>query len=356
LSDPFRPGPVALLGSGETSPVGGRLFEALAARRGGAGPLRIAVLETPAGFEPNSAQVAGSVAEFLLRRLAGRRPAVEVVPARERGTAHSPDDPALLPPILRADLLFLGPGSPTYAVRQLSGSLAWQAVVARHRQGATTVLASAAVVAAGSLALPVYEIYKAGSPLHWAKGLDLFGSYGLSLVLVPHWNNRDGGEKLDTRRCYLGEARFGALRAMLPPGHVVVGVDENTALVLDPDEGTGEVHGEGGATVIREGRETRIGSSQRFGLSLLGDFDRAGGDRQPSPEILAAAPAEEGGAHPEVPPEVAALASAREEARIRKDWAAADALRERIASLGWRVADSPSGQIVLPEEPGGGRG
>jgi len=52
-----------LLGSGETSLAGGRVFESLA--RVLPTPLRVVVLETPAGFEPNSAQVAGHVADFL---------------------------------------------------------------------------------------------------------------------------------------------------------------------------------------------------------------------------------------------------------------------------------------------------
>ena len=56
-------GQIAFLGSGETSLAGGRVFEALA--RALPQPLRIAVLETPAGFELNSHQVAGKVAEFL---------------------------------------------------------------------------------------------------------------------------------------------------------------------------------------------------------------------------------------------------------------------------------------------------
>ena len=86
----------------------------------------------------------------------------------------------------------MGPGSPTYAVRQLADSLAWHRLIARHRVGATLALASAAVIAISALALPVYEIYKAGQDLHWQPGLDLFGAYGLKLVFVPHWNNAEG--------------------------------------------------------------------------------------------------------------------------------------------------------------------
>ena len=81
-------------------------------------------------------------------------------------------------PLLEADLIFMGPGSPTYAVRQLQGQPglalhAWRATAWERR----LVLASAAVVAISAYALPVYEIYKVGEDLHWNEGLDFFGLY-----------------------------------------------------------------------------------------------------------------------------------------------------------------------------------
>jgi hypothetical protein len=46
---------------------------------------------------------------------------------------------------------------------------------------------------------------------------------------------------------------------------------------------------------------------------------------------------------PEVPEEVRRLAAERDMARARKDFAAADALRDQIAGLGYQVTDSPQG-------------
>jgi len=135
-----RSGLVALLGSGETSPSGGLAFEAVVSRL--AGPPRVAVLETPAGFKLNSAQVAGRVADFLRQRLQNYKPEVAVVPARKRHTTFSPDDPALARLLLKANLIFLGPGSPTYAVRQLRDSQVWHTLVAQQRLGAAIVRTS----------------------------------------------------------------------------------------------------------------------------------------------------------------------------------------------------------------------
>ena len=65
------------------------------------------------------------------------QPQIVLVLARKKATPFSPDNPALLQLLRNADLIFLGPGSPTYATRQLRDSLAWYTVVARHRHRAT---------------------------------------------------------------------------------------------------------------------------------------------------------------------------------------------------------------------------
>jgi hypothetical protein len=332
------------LGSGETSRAGGRVFESLA--RVLSAPLRLAVLETPAGFELNTDRVAGRVADFLAVRLQNYRPEVTVVAARQRGTPFSPDDPDITAPLRDADLIFMGPGSPTYAVRQLTQSLAWHRLVARHRVGATLAFASAAVIAVSAWALPVYEIYKAGHDLHWQPGLDLFGAYGLKLVFIPHWNNAEGGAELDTSRCFMGRSRFEALQAMLPPDATVVGIDEQTALAVDLAlHDTAEVMGAGDVTVLRAGEVRCFEPGGRFSLTEFGPFrwpqPAAGLPQEVWNEALAA---HEAAALPlQVPAEVLALATERQAARERRDWAAADRLRSEIEALGWRVQDAPEG-------------
>src|SRR3989442_8736968 len=199
------PGPIILFGSGESLPEAQAIHDSILKTL--SPPVRACVLETPAGFETNSAQVAGRLGEYLRFRLQNYRPEITVVPARRRGTAHSPDDQAIAEPIFRANYLVLGPGSPTYAVRQLRDSFTWQAVVARHRLGYPLVLASAATIAVSDHALPVYEIYKVGEDLHWKRGLNLLGPNGASIAFIPHWDNNDGGDDLDTSRCFMGKAR-----------------------------------------------------------------------------------------------------------------------------------------------------
>ena len=51
----------------------------------------------------------------------------------------------------------------------------------------------------------------------------------------------------------------------------------------------------------------------------------------------------------EIPPEVRELVEARSEARAARDWPAADAARDRLATLGWDVVDGPDGPVVTPK-------
>src|SRR5689334_17250196 len=172
-------GKIAFLGSGETSLAGGRIFESLA--RDLQGPLRIALMETPAGFELNSAQVVGRVGEFMANRLQNYKPVVDVVAARKKDSPFDPNDPEIVKPLLYANMIFMGPGSPTYAIRQLKGTLAWDVIRARHRLGATLIFASAATISICAHALPGYAVYKVGQDIFETDGLDFLNDFGLHL-------------------------------------------------------------------------------------------------------------------------------------------------------------------------------
>jgi hypothetical protein len=344
-------GQLAFISSGETTPAGGALFRKITADlpRG----FRIALLETPAGFEPNSEAVARRVADAMRLRLGEKSPEVALVPARRKGTGCSPDSPEVIRPIHRADMIYLGAGSPTYAVRQLRGSLAWEAVLAAWQQDALLVLASAAAVAAGTLALPVYEIFKAGEDPAWKPGLDLLAPLGWKLAVVSHWNNAEGGEELDTSRCFIGRERFEAMLPSLPPGTTILGLDELTAAILDWRSGTCAVEGKGTVTICREGGEKIVRAGEKFPLDDLGVY------RPPAARFgVGDAVWEEvrrvrsGGGSPEAPAEVTALLAERNKFRKAGDYARADGIRSEIEKSGWQVLDTPEGPELRPKSGG----
>ncbi|MBI5952919.1 MAG: cysteinyl-tRNA synthetase [Chloroflexi bacterium] len=339
-------GRIAFLGSGETSLAGGRIFESLA--RHIPSPLRIAVMETTAGFELNSPQVAGRVADFLQTRLQNYNPTIDLVPARKKGTEFSPDNPEILKPLLTANLIFMGPGSPSYAVRQLKDTLAWDIIRARHRLGATLVFASAATISIGAWALPVYEVYKVGEDVHTKRGLDLFTDYGMDLSFVPHWNNADGGIDLDTSRCFFGIERFEQWRSLLPAENIVVGLDEHSGVIVDFEAGCCEVSGVSSVSVLKSDDMKIHPAGAKFLLSELGQFEMPAsleeGIRPDVWEMLRQAnqPADDA-----PPAEILDLLEQRKAARDRKDFAASDRLRGQISALGWAVQDGKEGQKVV---------
>lgn len=377
-----KPGLIVLFGSGEISPTGRKVFEHVL--RSLPPSPHLALLETPAGFELNSQQVIKRVGDFFTQRLQNFSPQVEIIPARKRGTPFSPEDPEIVAPLLKADLIFMGPGSPSYAIRQLRGSLAWYYTLARHQLGSALALASAATVAFSAYALPVYEIYKVGEELHWIEGLDFFNLYGLKLVFIPHWNNQEGGAELDTSRCFMGEARFERLMEMLPGGMTIIGLDEKTALIMDPSRGECRVKGLGKVTVLHSGHRhdslsdvdpsaarvdygtepdedlARIAKrrsdhahyfcdGQIFPMNVIGNFalhhpeSDLPNDVWQQALLVSRCMDNELSAHP--PEEVIQLIQQRDRARRVSDWATADEIRQQVEKLGWQISDTKEGTL-----------
>ena len=339
-------GQIAFLGSGETSLAGGRIFESLAKRIND--PLRIALLETPAGFELNSSQVVGKVGEFMKTRLQNYKPIVDVVSARKKNSAFSPDDPEIVKPLLYANMIFMGPGSPTYAIRNLQGTLAWDVIRARHRLGATLIFASAATISIGAHALPVYEIYKVGQDVHAVDGLNLFGDFGLHISFIPHWNNAEGGADLDTSRCFVGMDRFAEWCDLVPVENQTIGLDEHTGLVVDIESNQCEVSGVSSVSIVRECDPEMYPTGSKFKLSELGEVEIPNPlekDIPPHVWEMVVSAATLGDDNPS--DEVTALAEERLAARVNKNWAESDRLRDKISALGWTVQDAKDGYKLV---------
>jgi len=254
-----------MFGSGETSPSGRAAHEYVFQQLGA--PVDIAILDTPAGFETNAKQVVERIAEFLRRSLTNYRPTIELVHATRADTGTN--DSATLAALLRANYLFAGPGSPSYAVRHLRESLALEYLCARWQAGAALVTASAASLALSRWTIPVYEIFKAGHDPHWIDGLDILARIDMSLAIVPHWNNTEGSRDADFTRCFLGAQRFAALRASLDPSVTILGIDEQTSVLLEPTADVGRVFGAGTVTIERDGKVIVLDSGATFALSLL---------------------------------------------------------------------------------------
>ncbi|MFI7239061.1 hypothetical protein [Streptomyces cyaneofuscatus] len=262
-------GVLALLGSGETSPTMVTLHRELVAHLGG--DADAVILETPYGFQVNRDDISHRARDYF-RRSVGLT--TVVAPDTDTdgvsgGVRADSEVGRVRDQVRRAQWVFSGPGSPSYALGR------WHSLrlgeILRERVGrgyGVTVMASAAACTVGVAALPVYEVYKAGHPPVWLTGLDLLGALGLPVAVIPHYDNTEGGTH-DTRFCYLGEPRLAALEYELPDESAVLGIDEHTAVIVDLDTSTVRVWGRGVMTIRRRGVSVPVPGGATLTLEQL---------------------------------------------------------------------------------------
>ena len=285
---------LTIMGSGETTPTMARAHRAIIDRLGER-PVPAVLLDTPYGFQENAADISDRALEYFRTTVGSPFTLASFL---------SPDvDPltreTAFVRIREARYVFAGPGSPTYALRVWVGTEVPRLLAAKLETGGAVTMASAAALTLGRLTIPVYEIYKVGEAPRWLDGLDLLTPLGLSVAVVPHYDNAEGGNH-DTRFCYLGERRLRALEADLPDDVFILGVDGHTALVLDLDAGSASVSGLGTVTVRKDGRSTVFPAGSEM---TIADMVAAAHGNSSSPTAVS------GSVSPAVPIPTAAAAS-----------------------------------------------
>ena len=274
---------LTIMGSGETAPTMVKVHRELVGRLGSTSAV---LLDTPYGFQENAPELASRAVEYFKTRVN-----VTITPAG-LGRIDGADPVTLqhgLNSLTDANYVFAGPGSPTYALRQWKDTTIPDLLHTKIRTGGVVTFASAAALTLGSRTVPVYEIYKCGEEPYWLDGLNLLGDLGIPAVVIPHYNNAEGGHH-DTRFCYLGERRLVALEAELDTAEYVLGVDEHTGLVIDFDAAAARVVGNGVVTLRVDGASRTFASGETIPLALLQDPRDGASAVTPPPAATAAAP------------------------------------------------------------------
>lgn len=196
-------GPLALVGSGEYLPVMADVEALLLAGR----PPRYVQIPTAAAPEGEP-----SLQRWLdLGAAQASRLGVEQVPVvvRNRDEAESAELAGLVD---GAGLVYLSGGSPSFLARTLRGTKVWDAVVAAWQAGAALAGCSAGAMALTGWVPSVRSLHRDPDP-----GLAVLSR----LRVLPHFDKM------------LGWAPDLLTRATLrpPPGTIVLGIDEETALV-----------------------------------------------------------------------------------------------------------------------------
>ena len=231
-----RPGPVALVGSGEYLPVMDPIDAALLDGR----PRRTVQVPTAAAQE-------GSERLDYWRRL-GRESAARlgveqvVLPVVDRASA---DDLGIAALVDGAGLIYLSGGNPPFLANTLRGTAVWTAIEDAWRRGAALAGCSAGAMA---LTSTVVDFRDPNSPLQ--PGLGVVPR----LRVIPHFDAFDGRVP-DT-----------LLRRIIatPTSVSIVGIDEDTALVAE--SGTWRVLGRQSAWVLDAGQRREFPSGSTLDL------------------------------------------------------------------------------------------
>jgi cyanophycinase len=212
-----RPGVIALVGSGEYTPAMDDTDRQLLDSLGGASVVRVALLPTASGLEPGSPARWNEMGRRHFERLG-----VAEVCATQIIDAASAADPAQLALLRDADLYYFSGGDPEYLIETMRGSPAWEIISAAHQLGAVLAGCSAGAMALGDRSLSIRRARQDEQAV-WLEALGVVPR----IIVFPHF---------DRMTHYMGEERFRALLAMVPPGYVAAGIDEDTALVRLPTD------------------------------------------------------------------------------------------------------------------------
>ena len=202
------------------------------------------IINSPFGFQENVNEISDKLREFFNTSL---NMDTQILSYRTQNEINTVDYFRCLEKIDKSNFLFSGPGSPSYAIKVWGETEFPKSFKTLLENDGSLVFSSAAATTLGEYTLPVYEIYKVGQEPYWINGLDILSTFGIKASVVPHFNNKEGGNH-DTRFCYMGESRFDNLRNQIDSN--IIGIDEHTGLIIEGESNTGKVYGIGMVTVI----------------------------------------------------------------------------------------------------------
>ena len=225
---------LTLFGSGETSPHMAKNYRNIIDNLSFT-PQKNILLDTPFGFQENNDALSEKIQDYFLKKINLNLKNLNF----KNEEAFQNNFTKILS---EADFIFSGPGSPTYASKIWLKYNFDKLLKSKLSNGVVMAFASAAALTLGTHVIPVYEIYKVGENKELCKGLNILNFLGKDTVIVPHFNNKEGGDH-DTSYCFIGKKRFKSLINGLDV--ITIGIDEHTSLTFDLEKSTIDVKGLG---------------------------------------------------------------------------------------------------------------
>lgn len=236
------PGAIALVGSGEYLDAMNTTDAYLIETLGGKKHARVALLPTASGLEEGGPSYWNNLGLGHFDKLG-----VKDVRATGIVSSDSASDPRQLELLRDANFFYFSGGNPQHVIGTLRGSPAWEIIQGAYEQGAVLAGCSAGAMALSGHTISIRQVM-AGEKLKWVDALGVVPH----IVVFPHFDRMSN---------FIDPQVFQELLATLPPDHVVLGIDEDTALVRTSfAEGASQWQVMGRQTVkmFVHGQETRI--------------------------------------------------------------------------------------------------
>jgi len=247
-----NPVSMAFLGAGEFDPWSEPVERWLLARsRTPDGP----VLVAPTAAAHEGDETFDGWANKGLGHYAAMGVPAQVLPLKTREDAHRDD---LVSRLDDASMIFFSGGNPARLAQAVNDTPLWTALTGAMREGLPYAGCSAGVAC---LTEVTFDSDEQDFDSVWAPGI----GYVRETLFGPHW------DIVDTWIPGASDFIVGAVK----PGHVFIGLDEDTAMVGDGRSwevmGTAKIH------AMRDGEWDRFGDGDTFELHLpLADEDPAG--------------------------------------------------------------------------------
>ncbi len=198
---------------------------------------RISIIPAAAAPDNNHIQAGNNGAQWFRKLGVGK---VNVLPLIDRVSANGQ---GVIAEIIQSSLVYLIGGFPGHLEKSLAGSLGWKALIDSYRRGAVIAGSSA-----GAMVLCGYYFNPSSSQV--LNGLGLLPG----TCFLPH------------------HSRFGQHWAprvnSLMPSVMLIGVDEETAILNDGPRGAWRVYGRGAATIYRSRKLEIYQNGETFHLPL----------------------------------------------------------------------------------------
>jgi cyanophycinase len=235
-------GLIALLGSGEYLSVMDDVDHYLLANCGAEGRRpRVVCLPTAAGQEGEKSVSRWS--RMGMEHFTRHGADVQAVPVIDEKSANDLNHASV---VEDADIIYFSGGDPGYLYRTMKDSLVWQAAQKAWARGAVYAGCSAGAMILGR-EMPDFR----------AMGIRSTAAFGILPIasLMPHFNAIP----------LFGKPLVATLRRRLTEGEIMIGIDENTAIVGKLDE-EWTVMGKAKAHIFTKNESTSYGAAEKFSL------------------------------------------------------------------------------------------